>query len=284
MMNPIVDEAAIRANAVAYYSECWTPRFRRGHNAKSHAMHYGMHDLPELDADTAKLRLNAHVAMRLGVSPDQPASFVDLGCGVGGTVIDLAQRHPEWSFCGVDLTPPSLAFANENALEANVGGRVRFVLADYADSRLSESFDGAYAIESACHAADRPRLVREMFRLLKPGASALVVDLFRTARPLDPASEQSYDQLKRGFAIVDYYDADLVQQFRTAGFSDVHSLELTEQMRAGTERSAHRARVAMSDGPHSERMRWHFEACVAVDQLCASDHLAYRSVRATRAR
>lgn len=282
MMNPIFDAGVIRANVVAYYTECWVERFRRGHNGSSHAIHYGMYDVPDLDPDTAKLRLNTHVATRLGVNPAERASFVDLGCGIGGTAIDLAGRHPHWSFCGVDLTPPSLAFAGESAERAAVLDRVRFVRADYADSRIEETFDGAYAIESACHAPDRPSLVREMFRLLKPGASALVVDLFRTDRPLDSVSGKSYEELKRGFAIVDYYDADLAAQFSEAGFAEVDSLELTEQMRPATGRSANRARAAMVDAPQSERMRWHFEACVAVDELCASGHLVYRSVRATR--
>jgi SAM-dependent methyltransferase len=59
--------------------------------------------------------------------------------------------------------------------------RVRVIQGDYEDTILpSGSFDGAYALESSCHAhgADKSAFLLEAHRLLRPGGRLVVADGF----------------------------------------------------------------------------------------------------------
>ena len=190
-----------RDEAIAYYTDCWVKRFVAGHNPRSSAIHYGLQSDPTIDPEDAKLRMNLHVVERLGLDPTTRARVVDLGCGVGGTTVDLARRFVQWELWGVDQTPASIAFATQRAHDAGLDARVRFVEADFTHTGLNQAFDGAYAIESACHAFDRASLTREMHRLLRPGGTVVVADFFRTSRPLGETDARRYEVLKRGFAI-----------------------------------------------------------------------------------
>ena len=59
--------------------------------------------------------------------------------------------------------------------------------------------------------------------------------------------------------------------------------DLTEAVRPSARRSAKRARAVISErgsNDTSRRMTDHLAACIAVDDLCTSGHLAYRTIRA----
>lgn len=63
-------------------------------------------------------------------------SFIDIGSGLGGLTLDLAQRRPDGTFIGIELAPlPWLI----SMLRARVSrSRARFVRGDYADLDFSQ--------------------------------------------------------------------------------------------------------------------------------------------------
>lgn len=62
----------------------------------------------------------------------------DLGCGDGRIVITAAQRYGARGV-GIDLDPVRIAEARENARQAGVAERVRFVVADLFKSDFSDA-------------------------------------------------------------------------------------------------------------------------------------------------
>ncbi len=67
------------------------------------------------------------------------------------------------------------------ALRSACRERVRVIQGDYEDTILpSGSYDGAYALESSCHAhgADKGALLTEAHRLLRPSRRLVVADGF----------------------------------------------------------------------------------------------------------
>jgi ubiquinone/menaquinone biosynthesis C-methylase UbiE len=267
----------VARETIDYYTECWAARLRTGHNAGSRAIHYGL-DL-DGDSDAAKLRTNVHVIERLAL--DEGSRVLDVGCGAGGTTVDLARRNASWRLVGLDATPANLELAREHAKDARVDERVSFVECDYESPPLGppERFAGAYAMESLCHAHDRPRVVREIARLLAPSAPFVVVDFVRTSAPLDPAASERYAHLRRGFAIADYYDEPLEAVFAGAGLRDVTTIDLTARVAGAVALSAARAKERLPSEP-SDRMRRHRAACVALGELLRAGFLRYVSTRA----
>jgi len=102
----------------------------------------------------------------------RPTDLVlDLGCGYGRTLPDLARRAA--FVVGIDTSEPSLALARER-----LGRRANVLLARMDASRLAfteGSFDAVTCIQNGISAfrVDRHELIRESLRVLKPGGTAM---------------------------------------------------------------------------------------------------------------
>jgi SAM-dependent methyltransferase len=107
-----------------------------------------------------------------------PASDVlEIGCGSGRYALYLAEKIG-CRIVGVDTNQEGIRNANELARTNNLTARARFEAAD-ASQRLSFSdqmFDAAYANDVLCHIPGRPSLIRELYRVLKPGGRMLFSD------------------------------------------------------------------------------------------------------------
>jgi SAM-dependent methyltransferase len=103
-----------------------------------------------------------------GVLPqDRPLYVIDIGSGLGGLVLDLAQRRPESTFVGIELAPlPWLA----SALRARLAGSsARFVRGDYEGLDLGD-YDAVFAYLSP---AAMDGLWRKACAEMRPGALLL---------------------------------------------------------------------------------------------------------------
>lgn len=105
------------------------------------------------------------VAERL--APGARAALVDIGCGYGATARRFAALK------GAEVTGLTLSAAQAAAAPPHPG--VTLLVRDWLDNRLpAASFDGAYAIESSEHMADKAAFFREAARVLRPGARLVV--------------------------------------------------------------------------------------------------------------
>lgn len=281
MSDPIPPRgAAYEANVVAYYTECWSRRIREGHNPATRAIHYGLDEPPGADAgeiDGAKARTNDHVIDRLALDADRPIRLLELGSGAGSVATHVALARPRWSILGIDLTPNQVTLARELARVRAVAERVTFTEAHFERFAPDGLYDAAYAVESVCHASNRPELVASLGRCLRRGAPVVFVDLARTDLPLTAPAEALYRRLVEGYAIRDYYDVPIATVLRDAGFEDVTVVDLTTRVGAALSSSAARAARAVDTG--SPRASAHRAACAAAADLVASGHLGYLSVR-----
>jgi MPBQ/MSBQ methyltransferase len=214
---------------VEYYTEAgpdfaaWSPSFN---------MHFGFWGagLRPWRLEPMLEQMNEEVFRRLRAAG--PARLLDLGCGLGATARTIARRAPWASVAGVTLVPWQIEQARRLTGAAGLEDRVAFVQADYrALPWPARSFDGAYAIESACH-ADGPAkgdLLREAARVLRPGGRLVVADAFRKhGRPLNPLLRRAYEAVCRfwcvdGFAEIEAFRAEAERQ----GFVDVRVEEVS---------------------------------------------------------
>jgi SAM-dependent methyltransferase len=185
---PTGSDANPVARVRAYY-ERNTPIFLRfGRERETQTIHRsvwaeGVGTLPEALTYVNNLVGRAVTAIA-AERPGQTLQLLDLGCGVGGSLFNLARATPApFDGVGVTISPIQCRMARQNALARGMEGRVAFVEADFLHLPLAGGFDLAYAIESFIHAPDYGLVLREASRMLKPGGVLLICDDFLVDEP-----------------------------------------------------------------------------------------------------
>jgi SAM-dependent methyltransferase len=154
-------------------------------------------DRPELRALIADGRCSPQTLRRPGA---RAARAVDLGCGAGGTSIELALAGFEVT--GVDFSPVALKKARAAAMARGLTTeRVRFVLGDLTTEAIpgvDGSFDLLvdYGTLDDLPAAGRRAMAGSMARLARPGARCF---LFAFSGDPDQLPRLAFDGPSRAF-------------------------------------------------------------------------------------
>ena len=99
--------------------------------------------------------------------------LADLGCGAGAPATFVLRARPALRLDGVTLLAEQADIARDTARHGGVGARAAFHAMDYTATRFPDgTFDGAMAIESACHAPGADKSAFE--RLLRVASVAAV--------------------------------------------------------------------------------------------------------------
>ena len=111
------------------------------------------------------------------LSPSPGENWLDLCCGTGDLALSLARRiSPEGTVLGIDSAVEPLALARKRSLK-EPWLPVTWVKADVLDTGLTaEHFDGAVMAYGLRNLVDPKAGLRELHRLLKPGARAGILD------------------------------------------------------------------------------------------------------------
>ena len=111
------------------------------------------------------------------VTPATHPRAIDLGCGTGANVVELAQRG--FDATGVDFSPVALSKARERARAAGVAGRCRFLEVDLTAPALPPTVGRTYDLLldfgtlDDLRPAGRVRMAGHVARLARPGAVVL---------------------------------------------------------------------------------------------------------------
>jgi len=100
---------------------------------------------------------------------------VDLGCGPGLLVVELARQSPELHVTGIDLSDELLAQGEEQARRAGLSGRVSFKKGNVKQIPFpDDSLDLVVSTLSLHHWSDPVAVLDEVARVLRPGGSLLL--------------------------------------------------------------------------------------------------------------
>lgn len=146
------------------------------------AFHYGVFSPDDGPAegpaalDRATARLNEAMLAQLGpVAPG--ARVLDVGCGVGGPARWLAGRTGA-RVHGISTSATGIAAAQAAAHEAGLSEQVTFAVADAQENGLPDAdFDVAWVMESSHLMPEKPRMIAECTRVLRPGGRLVLCDL-----------------------------------------------------------------------------------------------------------
>ncbi|OUL24887.1 bifunctional demethylmenaquinone methyltransferase/2-methoxy-6-polyprenyl-1,4-benzoquinol methylase UbiE [Nostoc sp. 106C] len=134
-------------------------------------------------------------AMAIKWSNPQPGDIcLDLCCGSGDIAIGLA-RHvgATGQVYGVDFSSNLLAMAKERSQRHYLQPIITWVEADVLDLPFEDNkFDAATMGYGLRNVKDIPRSLKELYRVLKPGAKAAILDFHRPENPQLRSFQQWY--------------------------------------------------------------------------------------------
>ena len=149
-----------------------------------HHGYYGPTGKEKKDRRQAQIDLIEELLNWAGV--EQAKEILDVGCGIGGSSIYLAQKFNARAV-GITLSPVQASRATERALEAGLATDVQFQVADALDMPFAdETFDFVWSMESGEHMPDKEKFIQECYRVLKPGGTFLMATWCH--RPITPAT------------------------------------------------------------------------------------------------
>lgn len=146
------------------------------------------------------LAANDVLAARAGIGKD--TRLVDFCAGLGGPSRYFAHRYGA-DVTGIELTPARVKGAEELTRRVGLQHRVRVIEGNVMRVPLdADSVDVVVSQEALLHVPDKPRTLKEAYRILKPGGRIVFTD-WVAHRPLSDADRRLMWQ---GMAVADLYD------------------------------------------------------------------------------
>jgi ubiquinone/menaquinone biosynthesis C-methylase UbiE len=147
--------------------------------------------------------------------------LLDVACGTGRTLHQLARAHPQLALWGVDLSPAYVSTARRRLAAAGVGAALAVENAE----RLPFA-DGAFDVATSVyllHELPRPArraVVRELARVVRPGGLVVLEDSAQLAESAELAGvlREFPRELHEPF-YADYLEDDLAALLESAGLA-----------------------------------------------------------------
>lgn len=150
------------------------------------------------------------------------AKHLDIGVGVAGTAISLAQLWPSLSIVGIDVWQPSLALARQNV--GNAGLRDRIELREQGAENLQDesAFDLAWLPAVFMPESVVPEAMRRTRRALRPGG--WLIFAFLEFDGLDPIPAALWRLRQTLLGGPHWSESEVTERMQQAGFADVKVL------------------------------------------------------------
>ena len=127
-----------------------------------------------------QMRWIRHFVISQAVVLKDHGEAVDLGCGAGQLVMEMARKAPGLHVTGIDLSEKLLADARQSAQQSGLEERVDFRLGNVEQIPFpDQSLDLVISTASLHHWNDPVKVLNEVDRVLKPGGAYYVFDLRR---------------------------------------------------------------------------------------------------------
>jgi ubiquinone/menaquinone biosynthesis C-methylase UbiE len=148
--------------------------------------------------------------------------LLDVACGTGRTLHQLAVAHPELRLYGVDLSPAYVRLARRRLAEVALAVENAEAL-PFADAAF-DAVTSVYLFHELPRNARR-NVAREMFRIVRPGGTVIIEDSAQLAESAEIASAlRAFPGEFHEPFYADYLEDDLAELLREVGFA-IESVE-----------------------------------------------------------
>ncbi|MEU5434901.1 methyltransferase domain-containing protein [Streptomyces sp. NPDC020719] len=177
----------------------------------------------EVAAGRTVQRLAAKVADALG--PD--STVLDMGSGYGGAARRLAQGFG-CNVVALNISEVQNRRHRELNSQRGLDGRIEVVTGSFHDIPAPDaSFDVVWSQEALCHSGDRPRVLSEARRVLRPGGHVVFTDIMAAEDAPESEVRPLAERLAiSGFATPGFY----LEQLRALGFAEADFEDLSDHM------------------------------------------------------
>lgn len=216
-----------------YYRQIWG----------GESIHVGIYDKPGIGIHEAARAAVTYLAGRLDTLTPQ-STLIDLGAGFGGP---LRQLVTDYGCDGIALNASSLELEEmaKTNQESGLADKIAPLEGNYEDIPLDDAqVDIAWSQEAFLHCGNRAQLMREVFRILKPGGEFIFTDPMATESAPAEVLQPMLDRANLvSFGTVNGYLSDA----KAAGFIDRGYIDRTEDFLTN-----YRTIVAETRGRHEE--------------------------------
>lgn len=189
-------------------------------------------DAPDAYSKAAEKMTDYMFELALTLTPHRSNAkdfaYVDLGSGTGASALQIMKRFPGQAFC-LNVCHEQNIIAQEKAEQARLHHKVQIIEGNFEKAPFAENtFDLAFSQDAFIHSLSKVNTFTEAFRVTKPGGAFVFCDLM--------AGPETTDEELALFAehnvINDFLTpAQNVMAMKKAGWKNVHSIDLTADMR-----------------------------------------------------
>jgi ubiquinone/menaquinone biosynthesis C-methylase UbiE len=109
--------------------------------------------------------------------------LVDLGCGSGNLIVQIAEKIPTLNLIGLDISSEILEFAKKRAIDKKVEQKIEFKIGNAEQMPFGDgSIDFLVSTLSLHHWLNPLPVFKEIFRVLKENGTFLIFDFRRDSR------------------------------------------------------------------------------------------------------